>query len=196
MNTKKEVKVSGHLEAIGGIYHMKLSWIDDAGKRRRKSKSTGLAERGNKKRANDMLIDFMREQEAEIAASGDSATDILFTDYMQQWLERVKPSIQLTTYSGYRDNVCSIIIPYFKPLELKLRDVTAQHIQDFYTEQMKRVSGKTVKRYTQIYTRHLKTHDGFKLLIPILWIALNRRKHSLFTGKPIRLKNLKKFLLC
>lgn len=44
MNTKKEVKVSGHLEAIGGVYHMKLSWIDDAGKRRRKSKSTGLAE--------------------------------------------------------------------------------------------------------------------------------------------------------
>ena len=36
MNTKKEVKVSGHLEAIGGVYHMKLSWIDDAGKRRRK----------------------------------------------------------------------------------------------------------------------------------------------------------------
>ena len=156
MNTKKEVKVSGHLEAIGGVYHMKLSWIDDAGKRRRKSKSTGLAERGNKKRANDMLIDFMREQEAEIAASGDSATDILFTDYMQQWLERVKPSIQLTTYSGYRDNVCSIIIPYFKPLELKLRDVTAQHIQDFYTEQMKRVSGKTVKRY------HANIHKAFK----------------------------------
>ena len=155
MNTKKEVKVSGHLEAIGGVYHMKLSWIDDAGKRRRKSKSTGLAERGNKKRANDMLIDFMCEQEAEIAASGDSATDILFTDYMQQWLERVKPSIQLTTYSGYRDNVCSIIIPYFKPLELKLRDVTAQHIQDFYAEQMKRVSGKTVKRY------HANIHKAF-----------------------------------
>ncbi len=48
MNTKKEVKVSGHLEAISEVYHMKLSWIDDAGKRRRKSKSTGLAERGNK----------------------------------------------------------------------------------------------------------------------------------------------------
>ena len=156
MNTKKEVKVSGHLEAIGGVYHMKLSWIDDAGKRRRKSKSTGLAERGNKKRANDMLIDFMREQEAEIAASGDSATDILFTDYMQQWLERVKPSIQLTTYSGYRDNVCSIIIPYFKPLELKLKDVTAQQIQDFYTEQLKRVKGTTVKSY------HANIHKAFK----------------------------------
>lgn len=156
MNTKKEVKVSGHLEAIGGVYHMKLSWIDDAGKRRRKSKSTGLAERGNKKRANDMLIDFMREQEAEIGRSRRFGNGHSFHGYMQQWLERVKPSIQLTTYSRCRDNVCSIIIPYFKPLEFKLRDVTAQHIQDFYTEQMKRVSGKTVKRY------HANIHKAFK----------------------------------
>lgn len=51
-------------------------------------------------------------------------------DIMQQWLKRVKPSIQLTTYRGYRDNVCSIIIPYFKPLELKLKDVTAQQVTE------------------------------------------------------------------
>lgn len=104
MNTKKEVKVSGHLEAIGGVYHMKLSWIDDAGKRRRKSKSTGLAERGNKKRANDMLIDFMREQEAEIGRKRRFGNGHSFHGLYAQWLERVKPSIQLTTYSGYRDN--------------------------------------------------------------------------------------------
>lgn len=122
---EKEIKVSGHLEVIKGIYHMKLSWVSEDGRRYRKSKSTGLIERGNKKRANDMLIDFIREQEAELAAKGSSAKDILFTDYMKQWLESVKPSIQLTTYSGYRDNVCSIIVPYFEPLGLKLREVTA-----------------------------------------------------------------------
>ena len=153
---KKEIKVSGHLEVIKGVYHMKLSWVSEDGKRYRRSKSTGLIERGNKKRAYDMLIDFIREQEAELASKGSSAKDILFTDYMKQWLERVKMQIRLTTYSGYRDNVCSIIIPYFKPLELKLKDVTAQHIQDFYAEQMKRVSGKTVKRY------HANIHKAFK----------------------------------
>lgn len=153
---EKEIKVSGHLEVINGIYHMKLSWVSEDGRRHRKSKSTGLIERGNKKRANDMMIDFIREQEAELAAKGSSAKDILFIDYMKQWLESVKPSIQLTTYSGYRDNVCSIIVPYFEPLGLKLREVTAQYIQDFYTEQMKRVSGKTVKRY------HANIHKAFK----------------------------------
>ena len=153
---KKEIKVSGHLEVIKGIYHMQLSWVSAEGKRQRKSKSTELPERGNKKRAQDMLIDFQREQEAELVANGNSAKDILFTDYMKQWLEKMKLQIRPTTYSGYRDNVCGIIIPYFKPMKLKLRDVTPKHIQDFYTKQRQRVKGTTVKSY------HANIHKAFK----------------------------------
>ena len=153
---KKEIKVSGHLEVIKGIYHMKLSWVSAEGKRQRKSKSTELPERGNKKRAQDMLIDFQREQEAELVANGNSARDILFTDYMKQWLEKMKLQIRPTTYSGYHDNVYGIIIPYFKSMKLKLRDVTPKHIQDFYTKQRQRVKGTTVKSY------HANIHKAFK----------------------------------
>ena len=153
---KKEIKVSGHLEVIKGIYHMKLSWVSAEGKRQRKSKSTELPERGNKKRAQDMLIDFQREQEAALVANGNSAKDILFTDYMKQWLEKMKLQIRPTTYSGYHDNVYGIIIPYFKPMKLKLRDVTPKHIQDFYTKQRQRVKGTTVKSY------HANIHKAFK----------------------------------
>ena len=153
---KKEIKVSGHLEVIKGIYHMKLSWVSAEGKRQRKSKSTELPERGNKKRAQDMLIDFQREQEAELVANGNSTKDILFTDYMKQWLEKMKLQIRPTTYSGYHDNVYGIIIPYFKPMKLKLRDVTPKHIQDFYTKQRQRVKGTTVKSY------HANIHKAFK----------------------------------
>lgn len=153
---KKEIKVSGHLEVIKGIYHMKLSWVSAEGKRQRKSKSTELPERGNKKRAQDMLIDFQREQESELVANGNSAKDILFTDYMKQWLEKMKLQIRPTTYSGYHDNVYGIIIPYFKPMKLKLRDVTPKHIQDFYTKQRQRVKGTTVKSY------HANIHKAFK----------------------------------
>ena len=153
---KKEIKVSGHLEVIKGIYHMKLSWVSAEGKRQRKSKSTELPERGNKKRAQDMLIDFQREQEAELVANGNSAKDILFTDYMKQWLEKMKLQIRPTTYSGYHDNVYGVIIPYFKPMKLKLREVTPKLIQDFYTKQRQRVKGTTVKSY------HANIHKAFK----------------------------------
>ena len=153
---KKEIKVSGHLEVIKGIYHMKLSWVSAEGKRQRKSKSTELPERGNKKRAQDMLIDFQREQEAELVANGYSVKDILFTDYMKQWLEKMRLQIRPTTYSGYEDNVYGVIIPYFKPMKLKLTEVTPKHIQDFYTKQRQRVKGSTVKSY------HANIHKAFK----------------------------------
>ncbi|MBQ8541667.1 MAG: site-specific integrase [Clostridia bacterium] len=153
---KKEIKVSGHLEVIKGVYHMKLSWVSAEGKRQRKSKSTNLPERGNKKRAHDMLIDFQREQEAELIANGNGIKDILFTDYLKQWLEKTKLQIRLTTYSGYHDNIHGVIIPYFEPMKLKLREVTPKHIQDFYTNQRKRVKGTTVKSY------HANIHKAFK----------------------------------
>lgn len=153
---KKEIKVSGHLEVIKGIYHMKLSWVSAEGKRQRKSKSTELPERGNKKRAQGMLIDFQREQEAELAANCNSTKDILFTDYMKQWLEKTKLQVRLTTYSGYHDNVYGVIIPYFEPMKLKLREVTPKHIQDFYTKQRQRVKCTTVKSY------HANIHKAFK----------------------------------
>jgi len=152
---KKDIQVSGHIEAIKGVYHMKISWVQD-GKRHRKSKSTGLIERGNKKRAQDMLVDFIRQQQAELVAKGDSSKDILFTDYMEQWLARAKTQIRATTYSGYKDNIYKVIIPYFEPFNLKLSEITPKHIQDFYTEQLKYVKGTTVKKY------HANIHKAFK----------------------------------
>lgn len=153
---KKEIQVSGHLEEVKGVYHMKITWVLADGKRMRKSKSTGLPVRSNKKRANDMLIDFIKEQQAGLTACEDGAKEILFTDYLKEWLERAKVRIRPTTYSGYHDNICGIIIPYFEPMELKLSEVTPQHIQDFYTEQLKRVKGTTVNSY------HANIHKAFK----------------------------------
>lgn len=39
------------------------------------------------------------------------------------------------------------MLPYFKKLNIKLKDLTAKHIQDFYDNQLERVSGTTVVRY-------------------------------------------------
>ncbi len=49
-----QIKVSGHLEDKRGVYQMALSWKAN-GKRERKSISTGLPIKGNKKKAELML---------------------------------------------------------------------------------------------------------------------------------------------
>ena len=62
-STNKKIKVSGHLEDVRGIFQIKLTWTDQKGNRGRKSISTGLAVKGNKGRAENMLYKAKKEQE-------------------------------------------------------------------------------------------------------------------------------------
>ena len=102
------LKVTGHLEDRRGYYHIALSWFDSNGVRGRKSISTGLPIKGNKKRAEEMMRDFKKEQQ-ELLSTMPEVAELLFADFMEQWLEVIRPSIKLTTYGGYCMNVRSAI---------------------------------------------------------------------------------------
>ena len=58
--------------------------------------------------------------------------------------------IEDTTYSGYEASVNSVVAPYFKKKKIKLKDLTAKDIQDFYDKQLERVKANTVIRYHAI----------------------------------------------
>lgn len=53
--------VSGHLREKNGYFQMILSWKDNTGKRKSKSISTGLPVKGNKKKAEKMLMKMRSE---------------------------------------------------------------------------------------------------------------------------------------
>ena len=57
----KEVRIAGFLRERRGYWHMSLSWMNFDGSRGRKSQSTGLPIKGNKKRAEDSM-DEIRTQ--------------------------------------------------------------------------------------------------------------------------------------
>ena len=138
--------VAGHLREKRGIYHMILSYTDEYGKRRTPSKSTGLPVKGNKKRAEAMLNDWRREVEEElerrteegVLIHPDHPRDIRFTQFLLDWLEMMKNSVEVTTYASYAMGIKSKIIPYFDERfpQLKLCEVTPKHIQDYYTWEM------------------------------------------------------------
>ena len=75
------------------------------------------------------------------------SSDMLFADYLEQWLEIAKVRIKLPTYCSYAQLLNSTIIPYFREKKLALRELEARHIQTFYTEQLKRVKPNTVIHY-------------------------------------------------
>ena len=148
--------VAGHLREKRGIYHMVLSYTDENGERVTPTKSTGLSVKGNKKRAEAMLSDWRRSEEIalkKLKASGSlkklsRPQEILFTQFMLDWLDMMKNSVEVTTYANYTQTIKNKIIPYFDAHfpTLTLSQLTPKHIQDYYTWEMTKnnVSANTV----------------------------------------------------
>ena len=146
--------VAGHLHEKNGYYYIILNLTDSAGKRKPKWISTGLTIKGNKKRAEQMLMEERRKYTS--AKTGD---DVLFADFMEQWLEIVKSTVSVPTYSSYVNAVKSIIAPYFRKKKILLRDLQAHDIQMFYQEQLQRVKPASVIHY------HANIHKALKYAV-------------------------------
>ena len=127
-------------------YYVVLDYTDETtGKRKLKWVATDISKNGNNKRAaNAKLKEVLDEYENEYI---DLGKNILFTEYLKQWLENLKPSIELVTYDTYRLIIYNKIIPFFEPKKLKLKDITPLHIQQYITFRLKTVSPNTVRKH-------------------------------------------------
>lgn len=101
--------VAGHLHEKNGYYYIILNLTDMAGRRKPKWIATGLPVKGNKKRAEQLLVEARRQYDPIC-----KPREILFADYMEQWLEVAKSTVSVVTYSSYSNQVKSIIAPYFR----------------------------------------------------------------------------------
>ena len=85
--------------------------------------------------------------------STEQVANLLFADYIKMYLpltKKRKKRIQETTYLAYCENVKYPIEPYFRKKKIRLKDLTAQDIQDFYDVQLDRVKPNTVIHYHAI----------------------------------------------
>ena len=156
--------VAGHLQEKKGFFYMVLSYPDITGKRKTKWFPTGLPVKGNKKRAEKMLMQTRQTFEPECTPVQD---DMMFSDFLLQWLEIAKPTIALTTYASYAGMAKSIIIPYFKERNTTLAGLKAIDIQTFYMRQLKRVKASSVIHY------HAVIHRALKYAVKIDLISVN-----------------------
>lgn len=104
--------VSGTLALKNGYYYAVLSYRDAAGKRHQKWVSTGLPQKGNKRRAEQELIRIRSEFEVPRVA-GELSSNMLFADYLDQWLEIVRARIKPATFGSYQRMVKSTDWPVF-----------------------------------------------------------------------------------
>ncbi len=155
--------VSGHLREKKGYFYAVLNYTDTLGKRKTKWIATGLAVKGNKKKAEA----FLQEQRRNFHEEEPITDAILFADFMEQWLAVVKSSIAVTTYASYSNMVKRVIVPYFKERNLTLQELTAKHIQDFYLKELERVSASSVIHY------HANIHKALKYAVKLDLIPTN-----------------------
>ena len=149
--------VAGHLQEKKGLFYMVLSYKDCTGKRRTKWFPTGLPVKGNKKRAEAMLMEKRHSYVPEDSIENSVIeSQMLFADYLDQWLKIVKSTIKLITYASYVDAVEKRINPYFREQGITLADLQASDIQRFYTIQLERVKPTTVIHYHAVIHRALK----------------------------------------
>jgi len=130
-------------------YYAVLDYIDEAtGERKRPWINTNIPIKGNNKRkAQDRLKEIMLEYEEKISQNVNLSNDILFVDYLQEWLENYKASIAEVTYDSYKRIINGQIIPFFKPKKLKVQEVTPLHIQQYITFKLKSISPNTIRKH-------------------------------------------------
>ena len=156
--------VAGHLQEKKGYFYMVLSYPDETGKRKTKWLPTGLTVKGNKKKAEKML---METRQTFVPECKPIQEDMLFSDFLLQWLEIAKSTIAVTTYASYAGMTKSIITPYFKERKITLGNLKATDIQLFYMEQLKRVKASSVIHY------HAVIHRALKYAVKIELIEVN-----------------------
>ena len=90
--------VAGHLQEKNGMFYVVLNYRDENGKRKTPWISTNLPVKGNKKRAENFMMDVRRNfvppnvqriEEREAMQKGD----ILFTDFLLKWLRVAKSTV-------------------------------------------------------------------------------------------------------
>ena len=147
--------VAGHLEVKKGYYYAVLSYLDVNGKRHRPWIATGLPEKGNKRKAEAELARIRSTYEPPVVVQ-DLCSDMLFADYLLQWLEIVRTRVKITTYGSYEQMIKAAIEPYFRKKGYTLRGLEAKHIQKFYIEKLKVVKPNSVIHYHAVIHQALK----------------------------------------
>ena len=180
--------IAGHLQEKYGFFYIVLSYRDENGKRHTPWFPTKLPVKGNKKRAEALLLEMRQtyqppELAGKTAAREQAQPELMFTDFLQQWLEVAKSTIQLTTYASYAGMMRSAILPYFLERDIRLEQLTAKDIQDFYSFQLQRVSANTVIHYHAVIHRALRYAVKMDLLQANPADKIERPRKEKFVGK-------------
>ena len=132
--------ITGSVQEKSKKLYCVLNFKDENGKRIPKWISTGLTAKGNKKRAESILEEYLKQANAEaIKTNTENIQErtILFCDFIGEWLELHKSNIQTITYNNYYSIWQKHVKPYFKRLKSTLDNLQPMQIHKYYADKLK-----------------------------------------------------------
>ena len=123
--------ITGSVQVKNGKWYAVLNLYDEAGKRKPKWIPTGLAERGNKRKAEEFKRQCIEEYERRAELPAPERT--LFADFAKSWLESKKGTVELSTWENYENVTTNHIIPWFRKKKLAIDEIKPAHIREYYT---------------------------------------------------------------
>lgn len=188
--------ITGCLQQKNGLYYAVL-YLKVDGKRKTKWIPTKLPVKGTSERKarnafEEIRSNFEREeQEKQAKMALECAEDraihpdakMEFTAYIEKWLNISKPTISIATYRSYKGLITARIIPYFKEKNIRLFELTPQHIEDFYQSIMAdNCTTNTVIHYHAIIRKALQSAVKKDILPNNPADKVDRPKKNVFHG--------------
>ena len=188
--------ITGCLQQKNGFYYAVL-YLKIDGRRRckwipMKLSVQDTSQRKAQKAFDEIRLQYEREEEErlereakakELAKNTHPDALLPFTEYMEKWLQSTRTSLATATYQSYSNMIRARILPYFTPLELQLREVTPQHIEDFYQSILADgCTTNTVIHYHAIIRKALQTAVKKDILLKNPADKVDRPKKNVFHG--------------
>ncbi len=157
--------MTGNLQVKKGYYYMVLNLKYENGKLSQKWISTGLPEKNNKRKAEQLLRETINKYENDFV---EITKKIPFWKFMEEWLDIIKTQVVSTTYNSYKLVVQNNIIPYFKGTKISLQELQPLHIQKYYSQRLKGgITASTLKHY------HANIHKALNYAVKANMIPYN-----------------------
>ena len=174
--------MTGSLQVKNGKYYMVLNSTEN-GKRKQKWISTGLTEKGNKRKAEQMLREKLTEEEKRNPVV---CSDMTVADCVRRWLIRMQRRVDEVTYRSYQHTAETHILPYFDENGIKLCDCTVEVLQIYFDEKYRNgrkdgkggLSAKTMRHHKGILGQALAecVKDGLMPSNPCQYVEMPRRE--------------------
>lgn len=148
--------IAGHLTTKNGYWYGIVMIRDSEGKPKQKWISTHLKVQGNKKKAEELLLDA-RKKYTDLEAMRKRCYGVLLSEYLTCWVQTCQGKVSFTTYAGYKNCIDNKIAPYFESQGILLFDLKPSDLLDYYdTLYKKGVSGNTVLHYHVLLRKALE----------------------------------------